>query len=479
MTKKGRVTPAFFRSRKPELSFSKRPRNPALNVAKENAKIAAMHKDSAFDLSFSATAPLSGELSLPGDKSLSHRAALFAALAEGASTIDRFLVSGVTDAMLKVLTGLGVDWQLCGTRLTIQGKGLSGFSHPRAPLACGNSATTIRMAAGALAAAGVPCVLDGSEGLRKRPMDRIIDPLQRMGVPVAARNHCAPLTLGARSAGQPLRAIDYTLPVASAQVKSCLILAALAADGITTLREPGPSRDHTERMLSAMGADIRAEGLDVSVEPLKRPLAALNLRLPGDISSAAFLLVAAALVPGSSVRIRDVGLNPTRTGILEVLQEMGANITVENRSEVSGEPVGDLCLRAAPLKAVRVSGDTVVRMIDEFPVFAVAACFAEGVTEVRDAGELRHKETDRISVLCGELKRLGVQLEEHADGFVIQGGTLQGGTCEARGDHRLAMSLALAGLAAPSPVTVRHAEILRESFPDFVPQLRALGACVG
>lgn len=431
----------------------------------------------ALDLSVTAPAPLKGDLQLPGDKSLSHRAALFAALAEGESTVDRFLVSGVTRAMLEALTALGIVWSLDGTRLKVQGRGLRGFAAPREPLFCGNSATTIRMLAGALAAAGTPCVLDGSAGLRKRPMNRITEPLRAMGVPVTTTDGCAPLTLAARDAATPLRALDHTLPVASAQVKSCLMLAALAADGPTTLREPGPSRDHTERMLAAMGADIRTDvPLTVRVAPLAKPLAPLSIALAGDISSAAFLLVAAALVPGSSVRIRDVGLNPTRTGILDVLADMGAQIAIENPRTVAGEPVGDIRLAAAPLKAVRVCGDTVVRMIDEFPVFAVAACFADGVTEVRDAEELRYKETDRISVMCGELMRLGVRLEEHRDGFTIHGGTFKGGACEAHGDHRLAMSLALSGLASPAPVTVHHAEILNESFPDFVQQLRALGA---
>jgi len=433
----------------------------------------------ALDLTVSAEAPLTGDIFLPGDKSLSHRAALFAALAEGESVIDRFLVSGVTRAMLNALTALGITWQLDGTRLTVTGRGLRGFSVPSEALFCGNSATTIRMLAGALAAAGTPCVLDGSAGLRKRPMDRITEPLSAMGVPVSTPNGCAPLTLAARDADTPLRATEVTLPVASAQVKSCLILAALAADGETVLREPGPSRDHTERMLAAMGADIRNDdALTVRVAPLTRPLAPLTLALPGDISSAAFLLTAAALVPGSSILIRDVGVNATRTGILDVLAEMGARVRIENTHTSAGEPVGDIRLEAAPLKAVRVSGDTVVRMIDEFPIFAVAACFAEGVTEVRDAEELRYKETDRISVMCGELTKLGVQLEEHRDGFTIHGGTFKGGECEAHGDHRLAMSLALAGLASTAPVTVHHAEILNESFPDFVPQLRQLGARV-
>jgi 3-phosphoshikimate 1-carboxyvinyltransferase len=430
----------------------------------------------ALTLSLHARAQLAGEILLPGDKSLSHRAALFAALAQGESVIDRFLVSGVTRAMLNALTALGVDWRLDGTRLCVTGRGLRGLRAPDAPISCGNSATTIRLLAGALAAAGTPCVLDGSEGLRKRPMNRVTDPLRAMGVPISTESGCAPLTLAARDAATPLRAGDHTLSVASAQVKSCLIIAALAADGASTIREPGPSRDHTERMLAAMGAGIcAAEPLTVRVEPLAKPLAPLRVELAGDISSATFLLAAAALVPGSAVLIRDVGVNPTRTGILDVLASMGAGVRVENQRLVAGEPVADIRLAAAPLKAAQVGGDTVVRMIDEFPAFSVLACFADGVTEVRDAEELRYKETDRISVMCGELRKLGVELEERKDGFSIRGGTLRGGACEAHGDHRLAMSLALAGLASPSPVTVHHAEILSESFPDFVPQLRTLG----
>jgi 3-phosphoshikimate 1-carboxyvinyltransferase len=426
------------------------------------------------DLSFQKAQKLSGEVLLPGDKSLSHRASLFAALAEGESVIDRFLVSGVTRMMLNALTSLQVPWKLEGERLVVTGRGLHGFCEPVAPINCGNSATTIRLLAGALAAAGTPCILDGSAGLRKRPMERITDPLMVMDVPITSTAGCAPLHLSRRDALHPLRALDYTLPVASAQVKSCVMLAALAADGVSTIREPGPSRDHTERMLSSMGATIRtAKGL-VEMHPLTHALNPLHLSLAGDISSAAFLLVAAAIVPGSSICIRDVGLNPTRTGILDALSRMGALITLENERLVAGEPVGDIHLVSSTLQAITVSGDLVVRMIDEFPAFAIAACFAEGVTVVRDARELRFKETDRIAVLCGELQKLGVQLEMFDDGFAIHGKTLKGGVVDGAGDHRIAMSLALAGLASPESVTVQHAEILNESFPDFVTQIHTL-----
>jgi 3-phosphoshikimate 1-carboxyvinyltransferase len=433
-----------------------------------------MHSE--FDLSLSAPSPLHGEAVMPGDKSLSHRAALFAALAEGESVIDNFLVSGVTRAMLNAMTALGVEWKLDENRLTVNGKGFEGLASPAEPINCGNSATTIRMLAGAIAASGKAATLDGSKGLRKRPMDRILTPLASMGAGIEAANGCAPLKLAARKAGTALTPIEYDLPVASAQVKSCLILAALAASGVSDLREPGPSRDHTERMLTAMGADIRTTApLSLRVSPLTRPLAPLRCALPGDISSAAFPLVAAAIVPGSSILLRAVGINPTRTGLLEVLSAMGADLQTTNQRVMAGEPVADISLNAKPLKAVSVGGETVVRMIDEFPAMAIAACFAEGITEVRDAEELRYKETDRISVLCKELRALGASVEERQDGFRITGKTLSGGSCHARGDHRLAMSLALAGLASPTPVVVRDAAILNESFPAFLPTLCSLG----
>ena len=426
------------------------------------------------ELSFNRAKKLEGEVRLPGDKSLSHRASLFAALAEGESVIERFLVSGVTRMMLNALTSLHIPWSLKGDTLVVTGRGLQGFREPASPINCGNSATTIRLLAGALAASGTPCVLDGSEGLRKRPMDRITEPLLRMNVPITETISCAPLHLARRDADHPLRAVDYTLPVASAQVKSCVMLAALAADGCSVIREPGPSRDHTERMLSAMGADIRWSPGVVDICPLTRALNPLHMSLAGDISSAAFLLVATAIVPGSSICIREVGLNPTRTGILDALKAMGAKITLENERMVAGEPVGDVHLVSDALKSITVSGDLVVRMIDEFPAFAIAACYAEGVTVVRDARELRYKETDRIDILCGELRKLGVQLEMYDDGFAIHGKTLIGGVVDGAGDHRIAMSLAVAGLASPEPVVVQHAEILNESFPGFVTHIHAL-----
>ena len=427
--------------------------------------------------------PLRGEVTLPGDKSLSHRAALFAALAEGESRIENFLVSGVTRAMLNALTALGVVWQLDGTTLTVQGHGLGGLRPPAAPLDCGNSATTLRLLAGALAAAGIPAVLDGSAGLRRRPMDRIIEPLRRMGVAIeSAEGGCAPLRLAGRPAGQKLQAVDYRLPVASAQVKTCLLLAALAAEGPTRLVEPSHSRDHSERMLASQGAGLAAaslpDGAAVTLTPPVQALTPLRAAIPGDFSAAAFLMVAALITPGSAVTLYNVGLNPTRTGLLEALREMGGQIDVLNPRQASGEPVSDLRVQASPLRAGTVSGSRVVDMIDEFPVFAAAAAFAAGQTVVCDALELRFKESDRIGALARELSAQGVVMSEQPDGFTIQGQGLPpgGAVTDPHGDHRLAMSLAVLGLGARQPVTVHHAEIMAESFPEFAQILQGLGA---
>lgn len=427
-----------------------------------------------------------GRHSLPGDKSLSHRAALFAALADGDSRIENLLVSGVTAATLNALTALQVRWKLAGSTLVVHGGGLDGLKDPAAPLDCGNSATTLRLLAGALACAGTGAVLDGSSGLRKRPMGRIVNPLQKMGVQVTASpNNTAPLHIESRPAVKPLRAIDYRLPVASAQVKTALLLAALAAGGPTILREPGPSRDHTERMLSAMGVHLE-HWVEVTenptyltqlfpVTPIR--LSPLQMRLPCDISSAAFLIVGALITPGSEITIQGVGLNPTRTGLIDALLEMGAEIDVLPSHDQGGEPTGDLVVRHSQLQGCEVSGDLVVRMIDEFPAFAIAAAYAEEDTIVSDAEELRYKESDRISALCGELTKLGAKVEETPDGFVIHGGRpLHGGVVDSHGDHRLAMALTIAGLASQGTVHVQGADIIDESFPEFVPILQYLGA---
>lgn len=446
-------------------------------------------------LSVSPGGALHGEATLPGDKSISHRAALFGALADGESRFENFQVSGVTRAMVGSLETLGVCIDLEGTQLRVASEGLRGLArlatknYPwQAPVIdCGNSATTMRLLAGGLSAAGVKAVLDGSPGLRRRPMDRIVGPLRQMGVPIEARQGCAPLHLN--PAHFPLKAIETSLPVASAQVKSCLLLAALVAAGESRLREPGPSRDHSERMLRKMGVSIESLTDETPAgciyetrltPPPDGRLKPIQMTIPGDFSAAAFLIVAALITPGSEIGLQGVGLNPTRTGLLDVLRSMGADIQVENRRESGGDPLGDLTIRHSQMRAAKVDGPLVVRMIDEFPALAIAAAYADGTTSVHGATELRYKESDRISALCLELSHLGVEVKEYKDGFQIQGGkSLVGGEVDSHGDHRLAMALALAGLGSEAPVGVRNAGVIAESFPDFNRQLALLGANLG
>ena len=431
-------------------------------------------------LTISPGNPLHGTVALSGDKSLSHRAALFAALAVGESVVDNFLISGVTQAMLRALTALGVPWHLEGQTLSINGKGYQAFNAPSSPIHCGNSATTIRLLAGALAASGVPAVLDGSDGLRRRPMGRIVEPLQLMGVPIQASEGGG---LASRPASQPLKAVYYDMPTASAQVKTCLILAALAASGPTTLTEPALSRDHTERMLRSMGVTVQSSIEEdgrarLVLTPPAAALTPLRLVLPGDPSAAAFLIVAGLITPGSELFLPGVLLNPTRTGLLEALRAMGGQIEVSGLHQQNAEPVGDLTVRASRLQGTTVRGSQVVDMIDEFPAFAIAAAFARGMTNVSEAQELRYKESDRITAVVEGLKRLGVHASEQPDGFSIEGTGRMPGGCRvsAGGDHRLGMSFALAGLASAAPITVEGAEIISESFPDFAGTLRRLGA---
>ncbi len=432
-------------------------------------------------LTASSSPSLSGQASLPGDKSISHRAALMASLAYGHSHIGNFLTAGVTEVMLNSLTALRVDWRLDSRTLLIEGFGMKAIHSPEKVLDCGSSATTMRLLAGALSASGTAAVLDGTSGLRSRPMRRLTEPLQQMSVPIqASPTGCAPLTLLARSMDRPLTPIDYTLPVASAQVKSALLLAALGCDGPIRLHEPGPSRDHTERLLAGMGFEISSERMGAeyicTFDP-RKPLEPLNLTIPGDLSSAAFLIVAALIVPDSEVTLLGVGLNPTRTGLLDALTAMGADIHVTESDVHYGEPVGDVVVHASELKPTRVGGDLVVRMIDEFPIFAVAAAYAAGTTVIEEAGELRYKESDRIASLCRELQAIGVDAQETSEGFMIHGrGRPTGGRVDPHGDHRLAMALAVAGLAARSPVVVSSCEIIDQSFPGFIHTLRLLGA---
>jgi len=438
---------------------------------------------------------LRGQIRLPGDKSISHRAALFAALAQGESRINNFLVAGVTKPLLAGLTSLGIPWEINSNTLIVQGRGFAGWETPVDVIDCGNSGTTLRLLAGALAAVGIPATLDGSPGLRRRPMNRIIEPLRKMGVRIIGDDGHAPLRL--EPAGSEIRGIDYSLPVASAQVKTCILLAALNAEGQTILREPGPSRDHTERLLQSLGVPLRSKshrapaaagnfGGNQSKErqyvtiltPQHPPhLPAFSLHIPGDISSAAFIIVAALITPGSDVVIENLGLNPTRTGLLDALSRMGADIDIQKQNEYMGEPNGTVRVRYSKLSGIDVDGELVVRMIDEFPAFSIAAVYAHGKTIVSGAKELRVKESDRIAAMCKELQTLGVPVAEKPDGFIIPGNNIpKGGRVSAHGDHRLAMALAIAGLQASGPVIVSGAEMIAESFPTFTKVLQSSGA---
>ena len=408
---------------------------------------------------------------MPGDKSISHRALMHAALAQGTSRMQNFLHAGVTKAMMRCVRDLGVPLEVesDGTLIVHGGQ----LRSPAANLDCGNSGATIRMLMGALAGQrDLVVTLDGSAGLRRRPMKRVAEPLRLMG---AELGDAPPLAIH----GQALHGIEYTMPVASAQVKAAILLAALQADGPTTIHEPGPSRDHSERLLRSLGVSVVNENNTVTLTPSGKTLAAFEALVPGDLSSAAFVFAAVALVPNSDVTVTNVGVNDTRTGILDTLVAMGGDVTVSNVREVNGEPIADITVKSSELCGITVDGDLVVRMIDEFPIFAVLATQAQGETIVREAEELRVKESDRIGSLASELRKLGVQIEERPDGFVISGPTrLRGAMVDSHGDHRLAMSLAVAGLIAEGETIVTRAEAHRESFPNFVSLLQDLGGTV-
>lgn len=421
---------------------------------------------------------LKGEIMVPGDKSISHRSAMLGALAEGQTRISGFLRGEDCLSTLKCLEECGAEFKwLPGWELQVEGKGLFGLQEPGQVLDCGNSGTTIRLLMGVLAGLEGMAVLTGDGSLRRRPMGRVVEPLRQMGVEISGRQggRLAPLVLK----GGQVQPISYRSPVASAQVKSAVLLAGLKADGVTSVTEPEPSRDHTERMLQAFGAKVTKAGLTASVEGRPR-LFGQTLRVPGDISSAAFFLVAGSIIPGSEILIKGVGVNPTRTGILEVLSAMGAEIRLENQRLEAGEPVADLLVRHRPLKGTEIKGEIIPRLIDEIPVLAVAAALAEGETVIRDAAELRVKESDRIAVMTKELSKMGAQIEELPDGMVIQGGsTLAGAHCLAYEDHRIAMALAVAGMAARGETRIEGAESIAVSFPGFHDCLEKVGAQVG
>ena len=411
---------------------------------------------------------LRGTITPPGDKAISHRAAIFNAIAEGEALIEKFQHGADCMATLRCLRDLGVEWSWRGeSTLNVKGVGRNGLHEPNGVLDCRNSGTTMRVLSGLLAAQPFFSVLTGDASLRSRPMARIIEPLRRMGAQITGRDgdRCAPLAI----TGGKLHGIRYRLPVASAQVKSALLLAGLYATGDTVVEQPAPARDHTERMLRAMGADVHfGEGLAVGVRPLQHELAPLSMRVPGDFSSAAPWLVLGAAHPDAQIRIAGVGVNPTRTGLLDALTMMGADIRLEEERMWGPEPVADIVVRSSQLRGAAINGDLIPRAIDELPLLAVAGCLAEGETVIRDAAELRAKESDRIRTTAAGLWRLGAWVEEKSDGLLIQGGQrLKGSATQPSGDHRLAMMLAVAGALGEGETTIRNANVVSVSYPSF------------
>jgi 3-phosphoshikimate 1-carboxyvinyltransferase len=421
--------------------------------------------------------PLRGEIAVPGDKSISHRAIMLAALAEGTSNVDGFLEGEDTRATADIFGRLGVKIEApAPSRRRVHGVGLHGLSACSGALDCGNSGTGMRLLAGILSGQSFDSVLAGDASLSKRPMRRVIEPLAAMGAQIeAAEGERPPLRI---RGGRALHGIDYEPPVASAQVKSAVLLAGLYARGETEVREIHPTRDYTERMLGAFGWPIAFAPGTARLSGGHR-LRATHVDVPGDVSSAAFFVVAATITPGSELVLRGVGLNPRRTGLLDVLREMGADIREEHRRECGGEPVADLVVRHAALRGIDVPAARVPDMIDEFPILFVAAAAAKGMTRISGAAELRVKESDRIAVMADGLRTLGIRIEESADGAAIEGGSLRGGRVDSRGDHRVAMSFAVAGLRAADTVGIADCANVGTSFPGFAALANQVGFALG
>lgn len=418
---------------------------------------------------------LLGEVNIPADKSIAHRSAMMAALGEGTSQIVNYPKSADPQSTLSCMRQLGVKIEEDEDGiLTVHGVGINGLQAPTAPLDCGNSGTTMRLLSGILAGQPFDSTLIGDASLSKRPMKRIADPLMEMGGRVELTDGHAPIHI---KGNQELKGMVYTLPVASAQVKSCVLLAGMYASGETTVIESKPSRDHTERML---GLDIMVMNgqRHISIAKGKR-ISAGTWAVPKDFSAAAFFLVAGSIMPHADLRMRAVGMNASRSALIDVLRAMGANIKVENERSYAGEPIADLHVRSAPLRSVKVNGDLVPILIDEVPILSVAGAFASGRTEIRDAGELRVKETDRIDAMVKNLRLLGAEIEEFEDGLAITGGKpLTGATVEAYDDHRIAMAMGIAGLRAAGETCIKDADYAKVSFPDFWEQLEVLAGQV-
>ena len=415
---------------------------------------------------------LRGEITVPGDKSISHRSVMLGSIAKGDTKISGFLTGEDCLSTIDCFKKLGIDIEVNGTDVTVHGKGLKGLSAPAETLDVGNSGTTLRLMSGILSAQPFTTRLTGDSSIQKRPMGRVASPLGLMGAKITSENEkmTAPLTIE----GQSLHGIDYTLPVASAQVKSALILAGLYADGETRITEPEATRDHTEIMLNYLGADIRKEGDTIVVRPAAE-LTGKDITVPGDISSAAYFIAAALISKDSEVLIKNVGVNPTRTGIITAFKAMGGNIELTNERTVCGEPVADILVRSSRLHGVVIKGAIIPKLIDEIPVIAAAACYASGETVIADAAELRVKESDRIKTMAAELGRMGATVIQTDDGMIILGGIpLHGAVCESYNDHRVAMSVAVAALGAKSETQIKDCGCVDISFPGYFDALMSL-----
>lgn len=421
---------------------------------------------------FKKAKSIHGEITIPGDKSISHRAIMLGSIADGITEITNFLQGADCLSTIACFQQMGVSIENSADKVVIKGSGLHGLTAPKNILDVGNSGTTTRLMSGILAAQNFSCSLTGDASIQKRPMGRIITPLSQMGASITSikGNGCAPLEI----IGKPLHAIHYDSPVASAQVKSAILLAGLYAEGTTSVTEPSLSRNHSELMLSAFGANVTSEGTTATITTAER-LHGQSVIVPGDISSAAYFIVAGLIFPNSEVLIKNVGINPTRDGILRVCKAMGATISYENERTVSGEPVADLLVRSSSLTGTTIGGDIIPTLIDEIPAIAVLACFAEGTTIIKDAQELKVKESNRIDEMVNNLAKMGADITATEDGMIIHGGKpLHGATINSKLDHRLAMSFAIAGLMADGETDIQGAEVVETSFPTFYKDLDRL-----
>lgn len=418
------------------------------------------------------TGALRGEITIPGDKSVSHRAVMFGSLAKGTTEISGFLNGADCLSTISCFQKMGIAIEQSGDRVLVHGNGLHGLKKPNCILDCGNSGTTTRLISGILCAQDFDVTLTGDESIQKRPMRRIMEPLSLMGADIRSekKNGCAPLLIH----GQSLHGIHYNSPVASAQVKSAILLAGLYADGITQVTEPSLSRNHSELMLRQFGANVCTDRTTVSITPATE-LYASRVNVPGDISSAAYFIAAGLMVPGSEILIKNVGINPTRDGILKVCKEMGADITLLNVKDGEGEPTADLLVRYSTLHGTEIGGDVIPTLIDELPMIAAMACMAEGETVIRDAAELKVKESNRIAVMVENLTAMGADVKETEDGMIIRGGKpLRGARIESHKDHRIAMTFAVTSLCADGETHIADADCVNISYPNFYEDLRGL-----